>query len=180
MAMLSLNMPALSQIAAEADLDFQRRASYRIFSESQGTTAENLTDMIIPSVEGRPGAFEAGVSYFIDRAIEGHAAPQRSLILSGLDAFRRQVAPTVNSDQTATNFAQLTWNQRAEHVRLIDNSAFFNQFRVLTIQGMFAHPRHGGNRDKLGWAMIGFDNRHAWMPPFGYYDAEEHAPGSDR
>ncbi len=38
--------------------------------------------------------------------------------------------------------------------------------------GVFSDPSHGGNRDKAGWAMIGFDNRHAWQPPFGYYDAQ--------
>jgi hypothetical protein len=35
---------------------------------------------------------------------------------------------------------------------------------------MFAMPSYGGNRDKLGWALIGFQDRHSWQPPFGYYD----------
>jgi hypothetical protein len=36
---------------------------------------------------------------------------------------------------------------------------------------MFAMPVRGGNRDKAGWALIGFVDRHVWQPPFGYYDA---------
>jgi hypothetical protein len=24
----------------------------------------------------------------------------------------------------------------------------------------------------MGWDLIGFDHRHAWAPPFGYYDAD--------
>ncbi len=38
---------------------------------------------------------------------------------------------------------------------------------------MFALPSYGGNRDKAGWHLIGFDDRHFWQPPFGYYDEHE-------
>jgi len=27
------------------------------------------------------------------------------------------------------------------------------------------------NHEKLGWALIGFEDRHVWHAPFGYYDA---------
>jgi hypothetical protein len=33
-------------------------------------------------------------------------------------------------------------------------------------------PIYGGNRGKVGWAHIGFDDRMSFEPPFGYYDAE--------
>jgi hypothetical protein len=54
----------------------------------------------------------------------------------------------------------------------LDPSPFFQKLRFLTIAGMFSMPARGGNKDKLGWALIGFENRHAWQPPFGHYDAE--------
>jgi hypothetical protein len=41
----------------------------------------------------------------------------------------------------------------------------------LTHCGMFAMPSWGGNKDLAGWNLIGFDSRHAWQPPFGFYDA---------
>ena len=28
------------------------------------------------------------------------------------------------------------------------------------------------NRDRVGWAHIGFEHRMLWTPPFGYYDGE--------
>ena len=31
--------------------------------------------------------------------------------------------------------------------------------------------RYGGNRDRVGWKLIGFEDRMAYQPPFGYYDA---------
>jgi hypothetical protein len=36
--------------------------------------------------------------------------------------------------------------------------------------GMFSHPMHGGNFNKVGWNLIGFEDRYSWTPPFGYYD----------
>jgi hypothetical protein len=38
------------------------------------------------------------------------------------------------------------------------------------MMGMFSNPSYGGNHQKSGWKMIGFEDRFAWSPPFGYYD----------
>jgi len=37
---------------------------------------------------------------------------------------------------------------------------------------MFALPSYGGNRDGIGWTLLGFDDTHAYAPPFGYYDRD--------
>jgi hypothetical protein len=37
---------------------------------------------------------------------------------------------------------------------------------------MFALPKYGGNRDHVGWQLIGFPDQHIFQPPFGYYDRE--------
>ena len=44
-----------------------------------------------------------------------------------------------------------------------------------TAAGMFANPEYGGNRDKIGWKLLGFDDRFFWQQPFGYYDRDEAA-----
>jgi gluconate 2-dehydrogenase gamma chain len=41
----------------------------------------------------------------------------------------------------------------------------------LTVAGMFALPSYGGNRDHIGWKLLGFTHQHVWAPPFGFYDA---------
>ena len=41
---------------------------------------------------------------------------------------------------------------------------------VLT--GVFAVSEYGGNAGKVGWKLIGFEDRYAWQPPFGYYDSD--------
>ena len=42
---------------------------------------------------------------------------------------------------------------------------------MLTILGMFSSPKYGGNFEGSGWKMMGFEDRHAFTPPFGFYDA---------
>jgi hypothetical protein len=43
----------------------------------------------------------------------------------------------------------------------------------MTIAGFFGMSSYGGNRDNLGWKLLGLDGEHhAWQSPFGYYDAE--------
>jgi len=51
-----------------------------------------------------------------------------------------------------------------------DKHPFFDALRGATIAGMFANPEYGGNHDKAGWKLIGFDDRFSWAEPFGWYD----------
>ena len=37
---------------------------------------------------------------------------------------------------------------------------------------MFSMPAYGGNRDGVGWKLIGFDDQHAFQSPFGHYDRD--------
>jgi gluconate 2-dehydrogenase gamma chain len=45
--------------------------------------------------------------------------------------------------------------------------------RQHTIMGFFSNPQYGGNRDKMGWKLIGFEDAFVFQPPFGYYDGPE-------
>ena len=37
---------------------------------------------------------------------------------------------------------------------------------------MFSLPEYGGNRDGVGWKLLGFEDQHVFQPPFGYYDRD--------
>jgi hypothetical protein len=39
--------------------------------------------------------------------------------------------------------------------------------------GFLSHPRYGGNRGKIDWKLIGFQDDYVFLPPFGYYDGPE-------
>ncbi len=49
--------------------------------------------------------------------------------------------------------------------------------RLDTIVGTFALPAYGGNRDHLGWHMLGLTHQPVYQPPFGYYDADVNKRG---
>jgi hypothetical protein len=59
-----------------------------------------------------------------------------------------------------------------------EDTAFFSFARSLVVLGMVSDPSHGGNRDGIGWEMIGFEDDFAYQPPFGYYDRDEHGTGA--
>ena len=42
--------------------------------------------------------------------------------------------------------------------------------RAAVVVGMLADPKYGGNRDKVGWRLLGFEDRFHWTVPFGDYD----------
>jgi gluconate 2-dehydrogenase gamma chain len=127
-----------------------------------------LASEIVPSDDG-PGAAEAGVMYFIDRALATFASGTRENYRKGLAAVqekRRSLFPD------STSIASLPRAQRLELMRAIESSEFFELLRIHTLLGFLGDPGYGGNRGKVGWKHIGFEDSMAFQPPFGHYDAE--------
>lgn len=89
-------------------------------------------------------------------------------MLSGLDAFNQRVA---ESYAGKTRFAQLAPQQQLEFLRAREQDGFFQQLRGAVLIATFANPLWGGNRNKAGYRILGFDDRFNWQPPFGWYDA---------
>jgi hypothetical protein len=48
----------------------------------------------------------------------------------------------------------------------------FDVLRSMVLAGFLSDPNLGGNKDSVGWNLIGFDAEPVHEPPFGYYDAE--------
>ena len=69
-------------------------------------------------------------------------------------------------------FSALTSEQQIKTLTEIEKTPFFNTVRTHTVIGFFARPVHGGNHDKIGWKLIGYDDSLNHKPPFGYYDAQ--------
>jgi len=130
---------------------------------------EALAAEIIPT-DHAPGAKEAGVIFFIDRALATFDREKRDLYRSGMadaQAKRRALYPG------SASLAALSSDQRIALLASIEKTPFFETLRVHTITGFLAQPSWGGNRDKAGWKLIGFEDRWMWRPPFGYYDSPE-------
>ncbi|MCW8845856.1 MAG: gluconate 2-dehydrogenase subunit 3 family protein [Gammaproteobacteria bacterium] len=167
-----INLPALLSIGTAAAQARDQAEALHTLGAQEAADLEAIAAQIIPTDE-TPGAREAGVIYFIDGAMAGmfaHALPE---LRDGLAALNRKVP---GDDQ---GFANLGSDEQVALLRREESSGFFGLVRFLTLAGMFSLPEYGGNRDHIGWKMIGFDHRHAWSAPFGYYDAHYAEGGSD-
>jgi len=168
LAPLSAAVLAAQQHAHEVMRNAQP-AALSVFSSEEAGEIEALACQIIPS-DGTPGAREAGIIYFIDRALGTFDADKRALYTEGM---KRAQAARLELFPSSQSIAAL---HPAEQIRLlhaIEETDFFELLRTHTIMGFFGDPSYGGNRGLAGWKLIGFDNRHQFEPPFGYYDGPE-------
>ena len=151
-----------------ADQAAAKTGGFAALSPVEAETIVALSSRIIPSVDGRPGAREAGVVFFIDRSLATFNAGRRKFYAEGLQDLNRRAADRFK----ATTFSNLTGAQQDELIRAIEKTPFFQAARFDTIVGTFALPTWGGNRDYAGWHMIGLEHQPRFQPPFGAYDVE--------
>jgi gluconate 2-dehydrogenase gamma chain len=139
-----------------------------VFTDAQAAEIEAMTAQIIPT-DDTPGAREARCLYFIDRALSTFARSSQPAYVQGL---RDLQAKTQQLYPDATKFSALTSEQQIKTLTEIEKTPFFNMVRTHTVIGFFARPVHGGNHDKIGWKLIGYEDSLNHKQPFGYYDAQ--------
>lgn len=141
---------------------------FEYLKPDEAADLEAAASQIIPS-DDTPGAKEARVVYFIDKALATWQKDQRDTFRKGIGELRKRA----RRHGTAT-FAALDHAQQQTVMAALDteNHPFFFALRAATIVGMFANPEYGGNFDKSGWKLLGFVDRFSWAPPFGWYDAD--------
>ena len=88
---------------------------------------------------------------------------------AGIVDLRRRAA---RRKPGAKSFAALAAAEQDAILLDVEQGAFFQAMRFATMVGMFGDPAHGGNRDHVGWTLIGFEHQSSYKAPFGYYDAE--------
>ena len=132
------------------------------FNYEQSTAIAAFSERLMPGAPGKPGARDAGVLNYIDLALAGAYADLQDFYRRGLaqlDAYCRttykqpftQLEPA-RQDEVITALEQgkatgFSWPTAQE---------FFNVVRTHTMEGMFADPIYGGNRDFAGWRLVGF------------------------
>jgi Gluconate 2-dehydrogenase subunit 3 len=142
--------------------------TFEFFDPHDAAEIAAIASQILPSDDG-PGAKEAGVIYFIDRALKTFDADKEEAYRNGLreiEEARKRLFPQSETIVSLSN------EQQIELVRSIDKTDFFEVVRTHTVLGFLGSPSYGGNRGKVGWTYIGFEDRMAFEPPFGYYDRE--------
>ena len=166
---VATNYPAI--LAAEEHVreaaESGQQAKFAFFTAEQAVEVEEMTAQIIPT-DQTPGAREARVVSFIDRILVGFDSERQGDYKQGLADL---AALSNKRFPSAARFSDLTFDQQVEVLTTIENTPFFNLVRTHTITGFFASPVHGGNVDKVGWQLLGYDDSLNHEAPFGYYDA---------
>jgi len=123
----------------------------------------------MPSTD-TPGATEAGVIYFIDRALGAEMQGMQKSLQTGLGSLNARVA---SKQSDIDRFAGLSDDAQDELLTTIEGDGFFDSMWMLTMTGFFAMSSYGGNKNNVAWDLIDFKGDHgAWEYPFGHYDAE--------
>ena len=144
-----------------------RPAAFAFFTAAQAAELDAMAAQIIPT-DSTPGAREARVVHFIDRALTTFEKGRQDDYRTGLDQLAAQ---TKQMFPAAARFSALTSDQQIQVLTAIEKSPFFNLVRTHTITGFLASPIHGGNANKVGWKLVNWDDSLNHKPPFGYYDA---------
>ena len=184
-AWATANLPALLSAATHAHNATKAATppKFEFFTPEEAAEVEAITARIIPT-DDTAGAREAGVVYFIDRGLVTFGVDDQKTYREGLPELHARVSELFPS---ASKFSGLTAEQQDAVLHSFDESAptgrrafrarpgaqdFFQTVRLHTITGFLIDPENGGNREGVGWKLIGREREHAFQPPFGYYDKD--------
>ena len=115
---------------------------------------------LLPADESGPGALEANVDGYVLDGLAGPLSQLAPICAEGLSALSRAAerlhgAPfaSLSADGQDDLLGRL---ERGELDELADGAGFFNLLHHLMLEGTFGDPRHGGNRDFVGWELLGY------------------------
>lgn len=183
-AWMNAQWPAIVAAAEHAHqaANAKTPSKFEVLTREQARQVEAVAAQIIPT-DDSPGAREAGVVHFIDRALKTFASGAVPVYEKGIVHLNELTAAQYSG---VKSFADASAEQQeAVLQKLVEeqsgqggyewpgtgaSSDFFETIRLHTIWGFLADPSAGGNRDYAGWKAVGRDPAFTFSPPFGYYD----------
>jgi len=141
------------------------------FNHTDAATIAAFTERLMPSAPDKPGARDADVLNYIDLALAGAYTDLQDFYRRGLAQLEAYCRATHNEP-----FTRLNAEQQDEVITSLENGKatgftypsaqeFFNTLRTHTMEGMFADPLYGGNKDFAGWRLVGFPGAQAIFSP---------------
>ena len=160
-------------------------AVYNYLTQPEIRFLDAAVARLIPADELGPGAKEADVTYYIDRQLASawgvhgrnyrmgpwrEGTPQQGFQsrLTPQEIYRAAIRETniYCSRQHGKTFEFLAPAQQDDvlhgledgkiELESLSSKLFFDLLMRNTEEGFFADPMYGGNRDKIGWKLIGF------------------------
>jgi gluconate 2-dehydrogenase gamma chain len=156
------------------------------FTADEAAAIEALVDRLVPPDPQTPGGKDAGCAVFIDRQLAGPYGTAEALYMRGPFAegtpqqgdqspmtpavrYRKALAALdkyCRATYAGKSFTQIPDNEKDKvlsglekgEVQLegVGGRAFFELLLQNTQEGFFADPVYGGNRNMVGWKMIGY------------------------
>jgi len=136
-------------------------------NRDDAATVAAFTERLMPGAPGKPGARDAGVLNYIDLALAGAYGDFQEFYRRGLAQLDQYCRKTHREP-----FVRLSAGQQDAVITALEEDkatgftwpsaqAFFNTLRTHTMEGMFADPVYGGNKDFAGWRLVGFPGAQA-------------------
>ena len=167
-AWLFTQMPMLEALSARARVAHANAEPFEVLTPAESRTMAAFAAQIVPT-DSTPGATEAGVVYFTDKALGSFAAIIATGVRSGLKQLDDEAR---KANRSVQSFADLTSAQQIKIMKKHEGAEFFGDLRFLTLAGVFADQSYGGNRNGVGYQIMDMKHQAAFQPPFGYYDAQ--------
>jgi hypothetical protein len=207
----------LRRLAARAAAFTEARQHSGFLSRAETELLSAMCDRIIPADEF-PSASQAGVVDFIDLQLAGDwgqgagfyarppffdGKPEQGYQLPFTPAELYRTALTAILNDKKTHFTELSSPEQdafltelekgRRELGKVPGTVFFATLLHNTVEGYFADPVYGGNRDYAGWKMVGFPGAYAYYltevsrynmaydrPPYGIdydpRDPDRHPP----
>jgi gluconate 2-dehydrogenase subunit 3-like protein len=121
-----------------------------------------VVDRILPA-DDYPGAWDAGASEYLGRQLDGDLLAMREVVQAGLAALDAEA-----QTRSGAGFAALSPEAQDALLRDVESGAvraewtvspqhFFALLVRTTAEGFYSDPAQGGNRNRVSWAMTGFE-----------------------
>jgi gluconate 2-dehydrogenase gamma chain len=163
-----------------------RPGPWLFFTAEEAALVEAAVDRLIPPDDRGPGGKDAGCAVFIDRQLAGPYGRSAGLYMQppfmpgaatqgyqmpDTPATRYRAGLKALADQVKAAFAGKSFAELSAHdqdkvlaglesgsIALpgVGGAQFFALLLENTREGFFADPIYGGNRDMVGWKLIGF------------------------
>ena len=179
-------LPASAQAQGNAAAPPASASGYAFLNPEEAAFVEAMVDHMIPADDLTPSGVDLGINIYIDRSLAGawgkgdrlymqgpwkQGTPSQGyqLPLTPAELYRNGIA-AANEHCVKTYgkpFDKVTAAQREDFLRALRDGkvafengpparVFLNTAYQTVMEGMFADPIYGGNRDKAGWKLIGF------------------------
>ena len=182
----AVSVPQSAQAQPATAASTAASPGYAFLNPEEGSFIESVVDHMVPADELTPKGTDIGLNIFIDRALAGGWGKGDRLYMQGpwkpgvpSQGYQLPLTPAelyrtgikaANAHCVKTyqkSFDKLTETQREEFLLALQAGkvtfengpparVFFTALYQSVMEGMFADPMYGGNRNKAGWKLIGF------------------------